>query len=210
MTKNYSSLIISFLNELYPDAKCALDYSKDYELLIAVMLSAQTTDKAVNKVTPILFNKYQNLSSLKNASLDEVEDIIKFIGLYKNKAKNIIGIANRLCEENISSIPNDHDFLTTLPGVGRKTANVVLSELFNENLFAVDTHVARISKRLGIAKINDDPLTIEKKIYKYFKNVNLRLLNHQIITFGRDICNAKKPRCQECKLRAFCKEKHLK
>lgn len=210
MSKNYSLEIISFLNELYPNAKCALHYHKDYELLIAVMLSAQTTDKAVNKVTPILFDRYKDLPSLANASIKEIEDIIRFIGLYKNKAKNIIGIVKRLCGEKIFSIPNNHEFLTTLPGVGRKTANVVLSELFNENLFAVDTHVSRISKRLGIAKENDNPLSIEKKIYKYFKNTNLRLLNHQIITFGRDICNAKSPRCKECKLKGFCKEKTLK
>lgn len=209
MANNYSSSILSFLNELYKDAKCALNYHKDYELLIAVMLSAQTTDKAVNKVTPILFNKYPDLLSLSNASLKEVEDIIRFIGLYKNKAKNVIGIAKKLCELNYDYIPNDHKFLTSLPGVGRKTANVVLQELYNEQLFAVDTHVQRICKRLGIAKVSDDPLTIEKKIYKYFKNCDLRLLNHQIITFGRDICNAKSPRCKECKLKGFCKEKSL-
>lgn len=206
---NHSIEIISFLNDKYPNVKCALNYNKDYELLIAVMLSAQTTDNSVNKVTPILFSKYKNLKELSLASIEDIENILRFIGMYKVKSKNVLGIANRLINDGIKVIPNDHNYLTSLPGVGRKTANVVLSELYNEPLFAVDTHVSRITKRLGIANKNDDPLIIENKIYKYFKNTDLNKLNHQIIHFGRDICNAKKPRCNECLLANFCKEKKL-
>ena len=161
--------ITNYLDSIIPNPKCELNYNKDYELLIAVMLSAQTTDKRVNMVTAILFDKYKDIKALKDADVHDIENIIKPIGTYHIKAKNIIQIASKLFTEKNGIVPNDRKFLETLPGVGRKTTNVVLSNLFNTPCIAVDTHVSRVSKRLGIAKENDDVLTIEKKLNKTFK-----------------------------------------
>lgn len=188
--------LISYLNELYPHAKCSLNYHKDYELVIATMLSAQTTDEAVNKVTKILFSKYKTINSLSKANIKDVEKIIHSLGMYKRKATNIIGIAKGLS----NGIPNNREDLMKLPGVGQKVANVVLAELFNLPYFAVDTHVTRISKRLKIAKEKDNPKIIEEKILKLIPKNHLILMNHQLIEFGRNICSAKNPKCNECKL----------
>lgn len=195
--------IIDYLNEIIPDPKCELNYNKDYELLIATMLSAQTTDKRVNEVTNILFNKYKNLDELRNASVTDIKEIIKPLGTYNKKALNIIGIANKLKESN-DIVPNDRDFLEKLPGVGRKTTNVVLSNIYNEPYIAVDTHVQRVSKRLGITK-SDDVLVTEKKLYKFFKGENYCRLHHQLLLFGRYYCKAIKPSCDSCKLKNICK-----
>lgn len=196
--------IIDYLNEIIPDPKCELNYDKDYELLIATMLSAQTTDKRVNEVTNILFNKYKNLDELRNASVTDIKEIIKPLGTYNKKALNIIGIANKLKESN-DIVPNDRDFLEKLPGVGRKTTNVVLSNIYNEPYIAVDTHVQRVSKRLGITK-SDDVLVTEKKLYKFFKGENYCRLHHQLLLFGRYYCKAIKPSCDSCKLKNICKK----
>lgn len=196
--------IIDYLNEIIPDPKCELNYNKDYELLIATMLSAQTTDKRVNEVTNILFNKYKNLDELRNASVTDIKEIIKPLGTYNKKALNIIGIANKLKESN-DIVPNDRDFLEKLPGVGRKTTNVVLSNIYNEPYIAVDTHVQRVSKRLGITK-SDDVLVTEKKLYKFFKGENYCRLHHQLLLFGRYYCKAIKPSCDNCKLKNICKK----
>ncbi len=195
--------IIDYLNEIIPDPKCELNYNKDYELLIATMLSAQTTDKRVNEVTSILFNKYKNLDELRNAEVADIKEIIKPLGTYNKKALNIIGIANKLKESN-DIVPNDRDFLEKLPGVGRKTTNVVLSNIYNEPYIAVDTHVQRVSKRLGITK-SDDVLVTEKKLYKFFKGENYCRLHHQLLLFGRYYCKAIKPSCDSCKLKNICK-----
>lgn len=195
--------IINYLNEIIPDPKCELNYNKDYELLIATMLSAQTTDKRVNEVTNILFNKYKNLEELRNAEVTDIKEIIKPLGTYNKKALNIIGIANKLKESN-DIVPNDRDFLEKLPGVGRKTTNVVLSNIYNEPYIAVDTHVQRVSKRLGITK-SDDVLVTEKKLYKFFKGENYCRLHHQLLLFGRYYCKAIKPSCDNCKLKNICK-----
>lgn len=195
--------IINYLNEIIPDPKCELNYNKDYELLIATMLSAQTTDKRVNEVTNILFNKYKNLEELRNAEVTDIKEIIKPLGTYNKKALNIIGIANKLKESN-DIVPNDRDFLEKLPGVGRKTTNVVLSNIYNEPYIAVDTHVQRVSKRLGITKSND-VLVTEKKLYKFFKGENYCRLHHQLLLFGRYYCKAIKPSCDNCKLKNICK-----
>lgn len=199
--------IVDYLNELLPNASCELNYSKDYELVIAVMLSAQTTDKRVNEVTKVLFNKYPTLKSLSEAELDDIIAIIKPLGTFNKKAQNVKNIASDLLNVSNGVVPNDRLFLENLSGVGRKTANVVLSNLFNENLIAVDTHVARVSYRLGICSLKDNPLTIEKKINKKFKKEDLSKLHHQLVLFGRYYCKAKKPLCSECKLRHMCKEK---
>lgn len=194
--------ITKYLDELYPNPKCELNYNKDYELLIATMLSAQTTDKKVNEVTKILFTKYKNLTALKNAKLEEIKEIIKPLGTYNRKAQNIISIATKL--EKIGKVPNDRKFLESLDGIGRKTTNVVLSNLYNENLIAVDTHVARVSKRMKIALQKDDVITIENKLNKYFKNYKLSRIHHQLVLFGRYHCLARNPKCSECKLK--CKQ----
>lgn len=196
--------ITNYLDSIIPNPKCELNYNKDYELLIAVMLSAQTTDKRVNMVTAILFDKYKDIKALKDADVHDIESIIKPIGTYHIKAKNIIQIASKLFTEKNGIVPNDRKFLETLPGVGRKTTNVVLSNLFNTPCIAVDTHVSRVSKRLGIAKENDDVLTIEKKLNKTFKKEQLNRLHHQLVLFGRYYCKAKNPECVNCGLKNIC------
>lgn len=196
--------ITNYLDSIIPNPKCELNYNKDYELLIAVMLSAQTTDKRVNMVTAILFDKYKDIKALKDADVRDIENIIKPIGTYHIKAKNIIQIASKLFTEKNGIVPNDRKFLETLPGVGRKTTNVVLSNLFNTPCIAVDTHVSRVSKRLGIAKENDDVLTIEKKLNKTFKKEQLNRLHHQLVLFGRYYCKAKNPECVNCGLKNIC------
>lgn len=196
--------IIDYLDVLIPDPRCELDYTKDYELLIATMLSAQTTDKRVNMVTSILFKKYPSLEALRKANIDDIIKIIKPIGTFNKKALNIIKIASAL-ESKDDVVPNDRKFLESLPGVGRKTTNVVLSNLFQEQFIAVDTHVHRVSIRLGIAKKNDDVLVTEKKLYKYFKGCDFLRLHHQLVLFGRYFCKAKNPNCESCKLKNICK-----
>lgn len=201
-------LIFNYLDELFPDAHCELNYSKDYELLIAVMLSAQTTDKSVNKATAILFSKYKNLEELSKAKLEDVEECIRFIGMYKVKAKNVIGIAQKLLSDFGGVIPHDGEKLMTLPGVGNKTKNCVLAELFNDPYLAVDTHVQRISKRLGLVKEKDSVEVMEKKLVKFIPRERLIKTNHQIIWFGRYFCKAIKPDCKNCKLSGICREKN--
>lgn len=196
--------IISYLDELFPNPKCELEFTKDYELLIAVMLSAQTTDKRVNSVTRILFSKYNSLEELSKADINDVIDIIKSIGTFRKKAQNVIIISSKLLEVG-GIVPNDRKFLESLPGVGRKTTNVVLSILYNEKCIAVDTHVSRVSKRLKLVSINDDVLEVEKKLTKKFKNYNLSRIHHQLVLFGRYKCKAIKPECDTCKLKDMCK-----
>lgn len=198
--------IVSYLDELFPNPKCELIFHKDYELLIAVMLSAQTTDKRVNEVTKILFSKYNNLEELSKADINVVMNILRPIGTFRKKAQNVIAISKSLL--NVDGIvPNDREFLEALPGVGRKTTNVVLSILYNEKCIAVDTHVARVSKRLGLASKNDNVLEIEKKITKKFKGYNMSRIHHQLVLYGRYYCKAIKPNCSSCKLKSICKEK---
>ncbi|MBQ4634298.1 MAG: endonuclease III [Bacilli bacterium] len=195
--------IFAYLDELFPNPRCELNYNKDYELLLAVMLSAQTTDKRVNQVTGILFEKYPSVEMLAEAPLEDIERIIKPIGTYHVKAKNLIAICKKLKEKPIS---NDREYLESLNGVGRKTANVVLSELYNEPCLAVDTHITRIAKRLKFAKKADDVLTIEKKLMKIIPKENVRKIHHQLIFFGRYHCKAIKPNCENCKLKEYCQK----
>ena len=195
------------MNELFPNPKCELNYNKDYELLIAVMLSAQTTDKKVNMVTDILFKKYDSIDKLKNADINDIIDIIKPIGTFNKKSNNVIEISKRLSEDYNGHVPNNREYLENLPGVGRKTTNVVLSNLYGEACIAVDTHVSRVSKRLGIANVNDDVLVIEKKLNKTFNKEELSRLHHQLVLFGRYYCKAMKPLCENCKLKKICTKK---
>lgn len=199
--------IMEYLDVLFPDPKCELNYTKDYELLIAVMLSAQTTDKRVNMVTKVLFEKYPTLEDLKNAPLNDLIEIIRPIGTFQRKASNIKLIAERLLEESNGIVPNDREFLESLSGVGRKTTNVVLSNLYNVNVIAVDTHVSRVSKRLGLSKTSDDVGVIEKKLTKKFPKDKLGRLHHQLVLFGRYYCKATNPECKICQLKNICKQK---
>lgn len=197
---------ITYLDELFPNPRCELNYSKDYELLLAVMLSAQTTDKRVNMVTKKLFTKYDTLDKLANANIKDIQDIIRPIGTFHKKSLNVKEISTRLLKDQNGIVPNNRTYLESLPGVGRKTVNVVLSNLFNEDLIAVDTHVSRVSKRLKLAGKNDDVLVIEKKLNKKFPKEKLGRLHHQLVLFGRYYCKAQKPLCDNCKLRKYCIE----
>ena len=200
-----NKLIEDYMNLLFKDPKCELNYNKDYELLIAVVLSAQTTDKRVNEVTKVLFDKYDTLEKLMNANINDIKNIIKPIGTFNKKSIFIKEIAKYLVEHCDSKVPNDEMLLTSIPGVGRKTSNVVRSNLFNYPAIAVDTHVSRVSKRLNIANKNDDVLTIEKKLMKKFPKESWSKLHHQFVLFGRYYCTAKKPECDNCKLQKICK-----
>lgn len=199
--------IVDYLDEIIPNPKCELEYHKDYELLIATMLSAQTTDKRVNSVTKILFQKYRSLEALKNAPIEDIKNIIRPIGTYNKKAENIKKIADELIKNG--GLSNDRKFLESLSGVGRKTTNLVLSTIYNEPYIAVDTHVTRVSKRLGIANKNDDVLVIEKKLNKVFPKEKLNRLHHQLVLFGRYYCKAKNPLCEDCKLKDICKKDRI-
>ena len=200
--------IINYLDSLFPDPRCELNYSKDYELLLAVMLSAQTTDKRVNMVTSILFNKYDTLNKLASADINDIIEIIRPIGTFNKKAQNIIKISNDLLVNQNGIVPNDRKYLESLPGVGRKTTNVVLANLYNVPCIAVDTHVARVSKRLGLAKPSDDVLAIERKLNKKFPKESLARLHHQLVLFGRYYCKSKNPLCSNCKLKNICTYKN--
>ncbi len=200
---NKIELISTYLDSLFENPRCELDYKKDYELLIAVVLSAQTTDKAVNNVSPRLFKTYSSLESLAKADVDKISDIIKSIGTFRKKAVFIKEIASKLVE--LGHVPNDRAFLESLPGVGRKTANVVLSNLHEVPAIAVDTHVARVSKRLGLAYDKDDVDTIEKRLMKKFPQDRWIRLHHQLVLFGRYKCKAQKPECESCQLKEICK-----
>jgi len=199
--------ITNYLDELYPNPKCELNYNKDYELLIAVVLSAQTTDKRVNKVTEVLFKKYPTLVALKDADIKDIEEIIKEIGTYRKKAVFVKEIASCLVDNCDGKVPNDRKVLESISGVGRKTCNVVLSNLFDVPCIAVDTHVTRVSKRLGLARKNDDVTTIERKLMKKLDKSRWSKIHHQLVLFGRYNCKAMKPECKNCKLINICKEK---
>ena len=197
--------VSTYVDSLFPDAKCELFYSKDYELVIAVMLSAQTTDKAVNEVTKSLFKDYPTLESIANSDIKDIEDHIKSLGLYKNKAKNIIGIAQKILTDFNGVLPSDKDLLQTLPGIGNKSAGVVRIEVFKIPDLPVDTHIIRISNRLGIANKKDEPIVIERKLKKLIPMESWIKTHHQLIHFGRYFCTAKSPKCSECKLKNICK-----
>lgn len=182
--------IVQYLDSLYPNPKPELNYKNDYELLIAVVLSAQTTDKAVNKVTNILFSKYPDIKSLASADVYDLENIIKTIGLYRNKSKNILSLAKNVLDNYGGIIPSNRIDLEKLPGVGRKTCNVFLSVMYNQNLIAVDTHVKRVSYKLGITKESDSFLVCEKKLCEFFKGYSLKKLHLQLVLFGRYKCRA--------------------
>ena len=198
-------LIKDELDRLFPNPKCELNYAKDYELLLSVMLSAQTTDKKVNEVTKEIYSKYDTLEKLDTLSEKEISDFIRIIGFYNTKSKNFKRIVSEI--KKIGYVPNDREYLESLPGVGRKTTSVVLSNLYNTPEFAVDTHVHRTSIRLGIAKNNDDVLSTEIKLKKYFDKDDWNKINSQMVLFGRYVCTSKNPKCDLCNLKNICKRK---
>ena len=194
------------LDKVFPNAKCELNYDKDYELLLATVLSAQCTDKRVNEVTKVLFNKY-DLYSLSNANNKDIENIIRPCGSQSKKSKYLIEIAKSLIDKYNGIVPNNREYLESLPGVGRKTTNVVLSNLYDIPAIAVDTHVSRVAKRLRLANKNDDVLTIENKLMKKIPKDKWSRSHHQLVLFGRYICKAKNPLCNECIFYNDCKER---
>ena len=198
--------IEEYLDYLFPDPKCELNYNTDYELLIAIMLSAQSTDKRVNSVTPIIFNKYNTLEALKDASLSDLEGIIRPVGSFRKKAFYTKEIARILVDDYNGVVPTDREKLECFPGVGRKTVNVFLSEFYNYPAIAVDTHVERVSKRLKLATLKDDVLKIETKLMKKFDKSLWSKRHLQLVLFGRYHCKAIKPECESCKLKDICRE----
>lgn len=197
-------LIENYLDELYSNPKCEINYEKDYELLISVMLSAQTTDKRVNEVTLKLWEKYPTLELLKKADLNDLKTILRPLGNFNKKAEYTKGIASIIVDEYNGIMPRNRIKLEKLPGVGRKTVNVVFSELNIEPEIAVDTHVERVSKRLGMADSNDNVLKIEKHLRRIFKRENWNKRHLQLVLFGRYNCKAISPKCESCKLKNIC------
>ena len=201
------SRIEEYLDELFNEPKCELNYTKDYELLIAIMLSAQSTDKRVNSVTPVLFEKYPSLNDLKNADITDLEEIIRSVGSFRKKSLYIKGISRMLDEECGGVVPTDREYLESMPGIGRKTTNVFLSEFYNYPAIAVDTHVERVSKRLGLCPKNSDVLKVERCLQRKFKKELWSKRHLQLVLFGRYYCKAVKPECSTCKIKDLCKEK---
>ncbi len=198
--------IMSVFAEKDPDPRCELDYKNAFTLLVAVVLSAQSTDKGVNKATKNLFATVDTPQKMVELGLDKLKEQIKTIGLYNNKAKNIIALSQELVEKHGGIVPDDREALEKLPGVGRKTANVVLNVWFNKPTLAVDTHVMRISHRLGFSE-GKTPLAIEQDLMKVLPLEYVKNANHWLVLFGRYICKAQKPDCPNCPIAKFCKSK---
>jgi endonuclease III len=194
------------IGEMFPEAHCELNHSNPFELIIAVSLSAQCTDALVNKVTKELFKKYKTPEDYLKVSLEELQNDIRSIGLFRNKAKNIQSLCRMVLDEYNGEIPVDRDELTKLPGVGRKTANVVVSVAFGVPAIAVDTHVERVSKRLGICRWKDSVLEVEKTLMRKVPKQEWSDTHHRLIFFGRYHCKAQNPQCPSCPLLELCRE----
>ena len=205
MTK--SKLIREYLDELFPNPKCELNYNNDYELLIAICLSAQTTDKRVNEVTKVLFEKYPRLEDIKNADIKDLEQIIRQLGSFHKKSCYVKELSTIIVDKYSSVVPTARTDLESLPGVGRKTVNVFLGEFYNYPAIAVDTHVERVSKRLRIAKKDSNVKEVEEKLMKFYPKKEWAKRHLQMVLFGRYYCKAIKPSCEDCKLKEYCKEK---
>lgn len=200
----HAGLVFDELHKLYPDAHCELDYTNAFQLLVATILSAQCTDRRVNMVTPVLFATYPDAVALASARQADVEEIIKSTGFFRNKAKNLLGMAGALVDRHGGQVPPSMDALVHLPGVGRKTANVVLGNACDINDgVVVDTHVQRLSNRLGLTT-QDDPVKIEQDLMALYDRDRWTLLSHLLIWHGRRICEARKPKCGECPLNTIC------
>lgn len=205
MAKNETSKLINILKKTYPDAKCSLDFQTPFELVVAVMLSAQCTDERVNLTTPALFKRCKSIEDFANIDIKELEEIIHPCGFYRNKAMNIKKCAKQVLEDFGGEVPKDMDSLLTLAGVGRKSANVILLEVFGiANGIAVDTHCKRISNRIGLSN-ETNPSKIEQDLLKQIDNKYLKDVNHLFIWHGRYTCTARNPKCNECTIKNFCK-----
>ena len=188
----------------YPEAHCALDFKSPFQLLIATILSAQCTDKRVNMVTPALFKRYRTAAALAAAKPEELEELIKSTGFFRNKTKSLLGMSDAIAERHGGKVPDTMDELVKLPGVGRKTANVVLGNAYDKNEgVVVDTHVGRVSKRLGLTR-QTDPVKVEQDLMKLFPNDRWTMLSHLLIEHGRRICEARRPKCESCFLSDIC------
>lgn len=196
-------VVMDKLEEMHPEAACALDFGTHFQLLVSVVLSAQTTDVSVNKVTPELYSKYPTAEAMSEADPADVMDIIRTIGLYKNKAKNVVALSRMLVDEYDGKVPDNYDDLLRLPGVGRKTANVVLAEGFGKARIAVDTHVFRVSNRIGLTD-GKDPVAVEEQLMERLPEDQWIRAHHLIIFHGRKVCHSRKPACDECGLAGIC------
>ena len=197
--------VLAIIGEMYPDAHCELDYQTPFQLLVAVILSAQTTDKSVNKVTPQLWQHYPTIADLAAANVVDVENDLRTIGLYKNKARNIVKTARVVLQDFDGVVPKTHKELESLPGVGRKTANVVLAEIYKVPSIAVDTHVSRVAKRLNISAQDASVTEIEHDLMKKIPKRDWIVTHHRLIFFGRYFCLAKNPKCAICPVQSYCK-----
>lgn len=206
MKPTKTRIILDQIAEMFPDAHCELHHSNPFELTIAVLLSAQCTDETVNKVTSTLFQKYKRPEDYLAVPLEELEQDIRRIGLYRNKAKNIQALCALLLDKYDGEVPREHEKLVELPGVGRKTANVVVSNAFGVPAIAVDTHVERVTKRLGLAGEKDSVLEVEKKLMKKVPREEWTQTHHRLIFFGRYHCKAQNPKCELCPLIELCRE----
>jgi endonuclease III len=206
MNKAGVQRILSTITDMFPDAHCELTHENEFELLIAVLLSAQATDKKVNEVTQNLFQKYKIPADYVAVPVEELEQDIKHIGLYRSKAKNIQKLCHVLIEQYGGKVPREHQQLTELAGVGRKTANVVVSNAFGVPAIAVDTHVERVSKRLGLARWKDTVLEVEQSLMKKVPKEEWTDTHHRLIFFGRYHCKAQNPACEQCPLSDLCRE----
>jgi endonuclease-3 len=203
LSERYSA-VIGYFEKAMPVAETELHYTSPYQMIVATILSAQCTDKRVNIITPPFFEVFPDAVSLSNASLDQVFELIKSCSYPNNKAKNLIGMAQTLVHDFKGVVPSDIDELQKLPGVGRKTANVIASVVFNLPAMAVDTHVFRVSNRIGLTNNSKTPLATEKQLVKYIPKEKLAIAHHWLILHGRYVCIARKPKCQECGIREFC------
>lgn len=202
--KEIAKLACEELQKIYPDVKCSLDYTKPYELMIGARLAAQCTDARVNIVTKTLFKKYPSLEAFANADIEELEQDVKPCGFYHTKAKSIKEMAGQLINNFGGEVPDTMEELLTLSGIGRKTANLMLGDIFGKPAIVTDTHCIRITGRLGLTK-NKEPAKVEKDLIKLIPPEKSSHFCHQIVEFGRDICSARKPKCGECPLNYFCK-----
>lgn len=206
-TKKDTAIIINRLKEIYPNAFCSLQYVKDYELLFAVRLSAQCTDERVNLVTPALYRRFPTLEAFAAATPDEVGEYVHSCGFWRAKAKDIVASAQMLLDRFDGKVPGTMDDLLALPGVGRKTANLILGDIYGTDGYVCDTHCIRITGRLGITDGSRDPQKVEVQLRKYIPKEEASDFCHRMVLFGREWCDARKPRCEECPLSDICKKK---
>ena len=203
-SKKEITAIIEKLKEIYPDALCSLNYEKDYELLFSVRLAAQCTDARVNLVTPALFARFPTLQSIAEADVEEVGEYVHSCGFWRAKARDIVATAQQLIERFDGKVPDNMDDLLTLPGVGRKTANLILGDIYGQEGYVCDTHCIRITGKLGITDGSKDPLKVEQQLRKVIPPEESNNFCHRMVLFGREWCIARSPRCEECPLKDFC------